>query len=149
MTLNSVKQDRSSPRTPNRLVALSGSGRTGLGGRAACLYWSMVGVAEALMAMRLAGKLVSEAPANDFMRFVYQVTDVVLAPFHGFWPTPPPAGGVVEVPTMVAMCLYVVLAWTAMDSVVALLGRPRAARTAWLGRRLDAARVHRQAPERS
>jgi hypothetical protein len=139
---------RRSWQATRRAMARANRRRRGLSRGAIRAYWLSVGVAEALMAIRLVSKLVTAEPGTAITQLVYPVTDVLLAPFHGLSPEPQPLGRVLELPTIIAILLYFVFAWTAMDSLLVVLDRPPVVRIARFRRRPSAARSHRLQEDR-
>jgi hypothetical protein len=139
---------RSSWQGARRAMACADRRRKGLNRGAIRAYWLSVGVAEALMAIRLISKLVTAEPGTAVTQLVYPVTDILLAPFHGLSPEPQPIGRVLELPTIIAILLYFVFAWTAMDSLLLVLDRPPVVRIARFRRRPRAAGSHRLQEDR-
>ncbi len=66
---------------------------------------------EALIGLRVLLKLIGANPASPFANLVYRFTDVFLAPFNGLTTTPSAAGMVLEIPAIIAMIVYAMLAY--------------------------------------
>ncbi len=90
-------------------------------------------VVEALLATRLGFRLAGASPNNDFVDFIYDLTNALVAPFRGIRETEQIEGGVFEPETAVAMGLYLLAAIALVLAVRAITlgpiaGRERAAR---------------------
>ncbi len=79
--------------------------------KAAEVIWLLVGFLEGLLALRVLLKLIAANPANSFASAVYGFTDFFLAPFFGITGSPAAGGVVLEIPTIIAMLVYALLAW--------------------------------------
>jgi protein-S-isoprenylcysteine O-methyltransferase Ste14 len=86
------------------------------------------GVLEGLIGIRILLRLIAANPANQFARFIYDITSLFLAPFFGLTATPAAGGSVLEIPSIIAMVVYALLAWAIIRLVWLLLYHP-AART--------------------
>lgn len=75
------------------------------------LLWLLFGLLEALIAFRIALKLIGANPANWFTAFVYQVTDIFLWPFQTIVANPATQGFVLEISSFIAMLVYALIAW--------------------------------------
>jgi hypothetical protein len=75
------------------------------------LIWFFAGVLEALLGIRFVLKLLAANPEAGFATFVYGITEVFLAPFAGLTATPSASGAVLEIPTLIAMLVYALVAW--------------------------------------
>ena len=56
-------------------------------------------------------KLIAANPASPFAHFIYQMTELFLAPFAGLTVSPTAEGAVLEIPALIAMAAYAVLYW--------------------------------------
>src|SRR5687768_1384178 len=79
--------------------------------RAVQVVWLFLGGLEFMLGLRAALKLMAANPENPFANFVYSFTDLFLWPFFGLTVTPAANGMVLEIPTLVAMAVYALLAW--------------------------------------
>lgn len=68
-------------------------------------------VLEVAIAFRVGLKLIAANPASLFANFVYQMTELFLAPFAGLTVSPTAEGAVLEIPALIAMAAYAVLYW--------------------------------------
>ena len=75
------------------------------------VIWLLVGILEGLLALRVLLKVIAANPGNSFASFIYGFTDFFLAPFFGITGSPAAAGVVLEIPTIIAMFVYALLAW--------------------------------------
>ena len=98
----------------------TGAGQRRFTFQATQLIWLLLGLLEALFALRFMLKLLGANPANPFAIMLYNFTGVFLVPFMGLTPTPAAAGMVMEVSTVIAMVVYALLGW-ALERVVWLV----------------------------
>lgn len=89
------------------------------------LVWLLFGLLEALIALRVLLKLIGANPANTFATLVYNLSSLFLWPFFGLTGTPSANGLVLEVPSIIAMFVYAVVAWVIAWIVWLVLYRPR------------------------
>jgi YggT family protein len=75
------------------------------------LIWLLFTVLEILIGLRVILKLVAADPNNVFANFIYQITNPFLQPFFGLTSTPAAEGMVLEIPSIIAMLAYALLAW--------------------------------------
>ena len=75
----------------------------------------VLGIIEVFLLFRLILKLFGANPASGFVNFVYNISDFFAAPFKAIFSTTTTSGdvtkGVFEPATLVAMVVYVVVAW--------------------------------------
>ena len=93
--------------------------------KATQLIWLMLGILEAMLALRFIFKLIGVNPANTFATFLYTVTGFFLAPFASLAKAPTAGGSVLEVSTLIAMIVYLLIAWALERIVYVLFYRPR------------------------
>jgi hypothetical protein len=93
------------------------------------LVWLLFGLLEALIALRVGLKLIGANPGNPFAALVYNLSAVFLWPFFGLTGTPAANGMVLEVPSIIAMFVYALVAWAIASLVWLILYRPREATT--------------------
>src|SRR5512140_1591608 len=75
------------------------------------IIYMILGVMEGLIAIRFLLRLFAANPEAGFAQFIYGVTNPMLFPFYGLFPTPQFEGSVMEVISIVAMLVYALLAW--------------------------------------
>src|ERR1700694_4909699 len=72
--------------------------------------WWIVGFIEVLIAIRFVLKLFGANPA-PFVRFMYDVTWPLVAPFHGIFNTAQEGKSILEPESLVAMAIYALIGW--------------------------------------
>jgi uncharacterized protein YggT (Ycf19 family) len=87
------------------------------------VVWWVVGVIDTLIAIRFLLRLFGANPA-PFVRFIYDLTWPLVAPFHGIFNTAQVDRSVLEPESIVAIIVYLLLAWGVV-SLIRILGRPR------------------------
>jgi len=102
----------------------------GQGGRVATfkatqLIWLLLGILEALLALRFLFKLIGVNASNAFASFLYNLTDFFVAPFASLTRAPTTDGMVFEFSTIIAMIVFAVVAWALERLVYILFYRPR------------------------
>ena len=90
--------------------------------RAAQITYLVLGVVEALIITRVILKLLAANPGSGFVRFVYNVSAPLVAPFQGIFPTPVTQNSVLELSALVAIAVYAVIAW-ALVRLIAIVGQ--------------------------
>jgi len=88
------------------------------------LIWLAFGLLEALIGLRVFLKLIAANPNSLFAQFVYQFSEIFVAPFNGLTITPEVAGFVLEIPSIIAMVVYAIAAWAITQLVWLLFYRP-------------------------
>jgi len=88
----------------------SASGRV-LVARIAGLIWLLFGVVEALIVVRIILKLIAANPSSGFAQIIYSISNVFLAPFSGLVGSPVIGNGVFEIPSIIALIVYSLVAW--------------------------------------
>ena len=88
----------------------SASGRV-LVARIAGLIWLLFGVLDALIVVRIILKLIAANPSSGFAQIVYSITNIFLAPFSGLVASSAVGNGVFEIPSVIAIIVYSLLAW--------------------------------------
>lgn len=84
----------------------------------------LFGILEGLIGIRILLKLIAANPANEFARFVYDITAIFLAPFRGLTATPAAGGVVLEISSIIAMIIYALAAWAIIQLVWLLFYHP-------------------------
>ncbi len=85
--------------------------RMNLIGKINGIIWLLFGILEALIGMRVILKLLGANPFNGFVNFVYDITYPFLVPFFGIVGTPSANGSVLETSSLIAMLVYLFIAW--------------------------------------
>ncbi len=92
--------------------------------RAAQLVWLFFGVLEALIGLRVVLKLIAANPDNPLAIFIYGITDLFLWPFSGLTVTPQAQGMVLEIPAIIAMFVYALIAWALVRLIWIIFYQP-------------------------
>lgn len=78
--------------------------------RFAVVYY-VLNIVEALLLIRLILKLLAANPAAGFTNAIYAVTNPLVAPFTGIFPTSVTSGSVLEWSTIIGMIVYALVAY--------------------------------------
>ncbi len=89
------------------------------------LIWLLLGLLEGILALRVIFKLIGVNAANSFAAFLYNVTDLFVAPFKSLTGAPAAGGMVLELSTIIAMIVYLLIGWALERIVYVLFYRPR------------------------
>jgi uncharacterized protein YggT (Ycf19 family) len=104
-----------------RVVEYQPSTRAVVVSRLNALLWLVAGVVTGLIAIRFVLKLLAANPDNSFARFVFQVTDALVAPFAGLLSSiGVTSGSTVELVSLVAIIVYLLVAWV-ITSLIRIL----------------------------
>jgi hypothetical protein len=93
--------------------------------KATQLIWLLLGLLEAAIALRVVFKLIGVNAANLFATLLYNVTDLFVAPFASLTGAPSAGGMVLEISSVIAMIVYLLIAWALERIVYVLFYRPR------------------------
>ena len=74
-------------------------------------------IAEAFLLFRFAFKLFAANTSAPFVRWIYDVSQPLLAPFENIFPTVADSGAVIEFSTLFAILIYALLAYLLMALV--------------------------------
>jgi hypothetical protein len=96
--------------------------------------WLLTGMLELLLGLRFLLKLIAANPATPFVDLVYSLSAPFLWPFFGITGTPAANNMVLEVPTLIAMLVYAMLAWIVVK-VIRLAMTPTTSRSTTVSRR--------------
>jgi len=89
------------------------------------LIWLLLGILEALIALRIGLKLVGANPASPIVGLIYGFTYLFLFPFAGMIASPTSGSTVLELSSVFAMLVYALIAWAVGRIVWLLFYRPR------------------------
>jgi hypothetical protein len=89
------------------------------------LIWLMLGVLEAVIALRIGLKLIGANAGSPIVAFIYGLTDLFLFPFTGLVNSPTFGSMELEISSMFAMLIYGLLGWAAERVVWLIFYRPR------------------------
>jgi uncharacterized RDD family membrane protein YckC len=91
------------------------------------LIWLLLGILEALIALRIGLKLIGANPGSPIVALIYGFTYLFLFPFAGMTATPSAGGMVLELSSFFAMGIYALIAWAVERVVWLIFYRPRGA----------------------
>ena len=89
------------------------------------LVWLLVGLLGALIALRFVFKLIGVNAANPFATLLYKVTDFFVAPFVSLTGAPAAGGMVLEISSVIAIIVYLLIGWAIARAIYVLFYRPR------------------------
>jgi hypothetical protein len=89
------------------------------------LIWLLFGILEAAIALRVMFKLIAVNATNPFASLLYNVTFLFVAPFASLTSAPAVGGMVLEISSIIAMIVYLLIAWALERIVYVLFYRPR------------------------
>ena len=81
------------------------------GWRAAQIIYTLGGIVEALIVIRLILKLLAANPGAGFTSLIYTITDPLVGPFQGVFVTPRSNGSVFDLAAVLAIIVYALLTW--------------------------------------
>ena len=93
--------------------------------KATQMIWLLLGLLEAGIALRVVFKLIGVNAANSFATLLYSVTDLFVAPFASLTGAPAAGGMVLEISSIIAMIVYLLIGWAMERIVYVLFYRPR------------------------
>lgn len=93
--------------------------------KATQLIWLLLGILEALIALRIGLKLIGANPESPIVALVYGFTYLFLFPFEGMIVSPTAGNMVLELSSMFAMLIYGLIAWAVERTVWLIFYRPR------------------------
>lgn len=86
------------------------------------VVWYLLGLLEALLALRFLLKLLAANPQAAFTQFIYGVTALFAAPFLNVFRISRVEGSVLEWTTLLAMAVYWLIAWGIIKLLI--IGKP-------------------------
>lgn len=89
--------------------------------------WLLFGIVEGLLAIRFVLKLLGANEAAGFARFIYNASGPFVSPFNNLFGNPGSGGSVLELNTIVAILVYMLVAWLVVKVVWLLAGESRSA----------------------
>lgn len=115
---NRVSETRSSQNEPEREQRIFTF-------KATQLIWLLLGILEALIALRIGLKLIGANPESPIVALIYGFTYLFLFLFEGLVASPTAGSMVLELSSMFAMLIYGLLGWAAERMVWLAFYRPR------------------------
>lgn len=94
--------------------------------KATNLIWWFTGIVEGLIGLRVVLRMMGANPNNSFANFIYTLSDVFVWPFQTLLNNPSSEGIVLEISSLIAMIVYLLLAWVFVELLWLVLGRERA-----------------------
>ncbi|TMB63409.1 MAG: hypothetical protein E6I86_03635 [Chloroflexi bacterium] len=79
--------------------------------RAEQAAWLLTGIVTALLMIRFIFKLLAASTHASFVTFIYNLTQLFVAPFHGIFNTAANGNNVFEPESVVAIVIYVLIGW--------------------------------------
>jgi hypothetical protein len=95
--------------------------------KATQLIWLLLGILEAIIALRIGLKLIGANPDSLIVTMIYGFTSLFLFPFTNLIASPTVGNMVLELSSMFAMVLYALMAWAVERIVWLVFYRPRGA----------------------
>lgn len=80
-------------------------------GRINGVVWLLLGIVEVIIGMRVLLKLLAADPDNAFATFIYRFSRMLVWPFFGLIEEPVADGSVLELSSIIAMLVYLLVAW--------------------------------------
>ncbi|MBE0429740.1 MAG: YggT family protein [Thermoleophilia bacterium] len=99
------------------------------------LVWLIAGIIVAIIGFRVLLKLLAANPDSGFVDFIYNISYPFVAPFFGILGTPAVNGSVFEFSSVIAMIVYLLVAWGIVALINIIFMPTRARRTRVLNRR--------------
>jgi hypothetical protein len=93
--------------------------------KATQIIWLLLGLLEAAIALRVVFKLIAVNAANPFAKLLYGVTHLFVGPFASLVRNPSSGGNVLEATSIIAMLVYLLIAWGIERIVNVVFYRPR------------------------
>jgi len=93
--------------------------------KATQMIWLLLGLLEAAIALRVVFKLIAVNAANPFAKLLYGVTNLFVAPFKSLVGNPTSGDNVLEITSVIAMLVYLLIAWGIERIVYVLFYRER------------------------
>ena len=93
--------------------------------KATQLIWLLLGILEALIALRIGLKLIGANPESLIVSMIYGLSYIFLFPFEGLINSPASGNFVLELSSMFAMVIYALIAWAVERIVWLIFYRPR------------------------
>ena len=87
-------------------------------GKIANVVWTIVGLIEALIGIRVILKLIGANAGNGFVSFIYNLSGVFVRPFLGIVNDPTSGNTVLEINSLIAMLVYLILGWAILKLIV-------------------------------
>lgn len=93
--------------------------------KATQLIWLLLGILEAIIALRIGLMLIGANPDSPIVALIYGFTHLFLFPFTGLVSSPSAGNMTLELSSMFAMLIYALIAWAVERTVWLIFYRPR------------------------
>ena len=93
--------------------------------KATQIIWLLTGLLEAAIGLRVVFMLIGVNAANTFATLLYNVTNLFVAPFASLLGSPAAGGMVLEISSIIAMIVYLLIGWALERIVYVLFYRSR------------------------
>jgi hypothetical protein len=93
-------------------------------GRVVPVIWWIVGFVDILLAIRFVLKLLGGSTVSGFVTFMYNITQPLVAPFHGIFNTAVQGRSILEPESLVAIAIYSLIGW-GIVSLINMMTRTR------------------------
>jgi uncharacterized protein YggT (Ycf19 family) len=114
------------PVTTSRTAVYREGGSTNV--RAIQIIWWVVGLIDILIAIRFVLKMFGANTTAAFVRFMYDLTWPLVAPFHGIFNTAQEGRSIFEPESLVAIGIYALIGW-GIVSLIRLMSRSNSSTT--------------------
>jgi YGGT family len=88
--------------------------------------WLVTSVVAVMLGIRFLLKLLGGSSQAGFVTFMYNITQPLVAPFHGIFNTTVQGRSILEPESLVAIVIYALIGW-GIVSMIRLMARPRPA----------------------
>ncbi len=121
-----VDADNNRPemRRRQKTIRDQGAERRIMVSKVASFIWLLFGVLDVLLVFRFALKLIGANPENSFANFIYSLSDLFLKPFAGILESPTSDDMILDVPVLIAIIVYSLVAWVLVRLTWLLLYSP-------------------------
>ena len=92
--------------------------------KATQLIWLLLGILEAMIALRIVLKLIGANPESPIVALIYGFTYLFLFPIAGLDGSPATGNMVLELSSLFAMLIYALIAWAVERTVWLIFYRP-------------------------
>lgn len=75
------------------------------------IIWFILAIIETLLGLRMTFKAIGANPLSGFVSFIYNVTDILVAPFTGIVQSTVNGASIIEWSTIIAAIIYGLIAW--------------------------------------
>jgi len=92
--------------------------------RAIQVVWWIVGFVDVVLAIRFILKVLGGSTVSGFVTFMYDITQPLVAPFHGIFNTAVQGRSILEPESLVAIAIYSLIGW-GLVSLIRMMTRTR------------------------